>query len=165
MKTRAYKDELGFTSEDYEHMQAITARDGIQGDTLLDGWDITEEQVAAINTGDRFAIDMFFYVNEQRMRRLAAYFLRTHGYVVSPMFSPMLTVDDCVNQAYVDMRRGFLYFEYKPKYISGLLCHSFYYAPVGGFGDEDGRYHYSPRRRVAARVEDIHNGVSHVSTF
>ncbi|MDE7159063.1 MAG: hypothetical protein K2N74_05755, partial [Clostridiales bacterium] len=134
------RDELGFTPEDYENMQELHDHKGVQGDTLLDGYDVTKEQIQAINEKDRFAIDMFFYVNEKRIRNLAYKFLRDHGYIVSPQFAPLLTIDDCVNQAYLDMRRGFLRFEYKEKYISALLCHSFYYALVGGFGDEDGAY-------------------------
>lgn len=160
------KDELGFTSEDYERMQALKDMEGMQGDTLLDGFDVTEELLAAMNAGDRLAIDIFFIVNEQRIRRLATRFLQKNGYWVSSYVgAPLLTVDDCYNQAYLDARRGFLHFEYKPRYLSGLLCHSFYYAPVGGFGDEDGRYRYQPRKRFITRVEVIQNGGKHVSTF
>ena len=142
------RDNLGFTFDDYWEMFQQQAAKGLQGDTLLDGYDITPEQVQAINEGDKFAIDMFFCINDQRIRRLAYYFIKKMGLTVAKQFKPMITVDDLVNQAYLDTRRGFLHFEYKTKIISRLLCHSFYYEPVGGFGEEDGEYKVKNRWRL-----------------
>lgn len=80
------RDELGFTFDDYEHMHEMQAYKGLQGDTLLDGYDVTKEQIQAINERDRFAIDMFFYVNEKRIRRLASIFCGNTG-ILFPRFS------------------------------------------------------------------------------
>lgn len=159
------RDELGFTPQDYEDMQDLKARGDLRGDTLCGRWDITREQVEAINEGDRFAVDMFFYVNEKLIRRLARTFLHnfrfSHG-----KYAYLLTVDDCFNQAYIDMRRGFLHFELDERCIVGLLCHSFRYASVGGFGDEDGVFYYRKRHKAQGDcVIAKQNGVEHVSTF
>lgn len=148
------RDELGFTVQDYEAMQAVKALEGIQGDTLCGRWDITQEQVAAINEGDRFAVDMFFYVNEKFIRRLAGTFLHKFRGFSHGVYAYLLTVDDCFNQAYIDMRRGFLHFELDDKCIAGVLCHSFRYAGVGGFGDEDGVFHYRRKGRKGQRFNN-----------
>lgn len=112
----------------------------------IDGYKITAEQCRAINFGERWAVDKFFEENNLRLRRLARKFLQNVGV---PIFwdnklncwqPAVLEVGDCLNQLYVDMRRGFLVFALVPKIISRVICHSFRYAGVGGFGDEDGVY-------------------------
>lgn len=111
----------------------------------LDGWKISPMQCALISRGDREAVDKFFEQNEERLRRSIFCFLRANRYLPDFLHASWLSLEDCYNQAYLDMRQGYLFFEMKPRYISKLLWHSFRYAPVGGFGDEDGQYRYRPR--------------------
>ncbi len=128
------------------------AEDEIQNEPQnLDGWILSPKQCALITLGDREAVDKFFEQNERRLLRLIRSFRRRHNYLTGYNYEPFLSDEDCYNQAYLDMRRGFLYFEMNPRIISRLLCHSFTYAPVGGFGDEDGRYRYRPRNTQGAQ--------------
>ena len=114
----------------------------------IDGFKVTAEQVRAINAGEREAIDKFFAENDQRLKRLAKVFLRRSGVPLlwdkkSNDWRPAIVeINDCLNQLYVDMRRGFLLFALVPTMFARVICHSFRYAGVGGFGDEDGAYIY-----------------------
>ena len=112
----------------------------------IDGFKITAEQCSAINAGDREAIDKFFTENDQRLKRLAKVFLRRSGVPLLwdkklNCWQPAIVeISDCLNQLYVDMRQGYLVFALVPKVLARVICHSFRYAGVGGFGDEDGAY-------------------------
>lgn len=112
----------------------------------IDGFKITAEQCNAINAGEREAIDKFFKDNDKRLKRLAAKYLRNMGLSLYwdkkfNCYNPtVVEIDDCINQLYLDMRRGFLVFALVPRAIARVICHSFRYAGVGGFGDEDGAY-------------------------
>lgn len=112
----------------------------------LDGFKITAEQCSGINRGERAAVDKFFEDNAVRLKRLAKEFLRRNGVPLrrdrknNCWLPAILEIDDCLNQLYIDMRQGYLIFALVPKIIARVICHSFRYAGVGGFGDEDGAY-------------------------
>lgn len=112
----------------------------------IDGFKITAEQCRKINTGDRAAVEKFFAENDRRLKSLAKTFLRNEGIPLrwdkqlNRWYPAIVELNDCLNQLYVDMRRGYLVFALVPGVIARVICHSFRYAGVGGFGDEDGAY-------------------------
>ncbi len=112
----------------------------------IDGFKVTAEQCRAMNAGEREAVDKFFAENERRLKRLAKCFLRRVGlplrwdkkyYCWQPA---IIEIEDCLHQLYVDMRSGYLVFAMVPKIFARVICHSYRYAGVGGFGEEDGVY-------------------------
>lgn len=119
----------------------------------IDGFKITVEQCAKINAGDREAVDKFFQENGLRLRRLARVFLFRIGLPPkwdrkNSRYEPgIIELGDCLNQLYVDMRQGLLKFVLKKGVLASVICHSFRYCGVGGFGDEDGIY-------IGRRVEN-----------
>lgn len=124
----------------------------------LDGFKITAEQCRAINAGEREAVDKFFMENERRLHLLAKCFLRRCGMPIYwdkklNCWQPTIVeISDCINQLYVDMRRGFLVFALVPHILPRIICHSFRYAGVGGFGDEDGVYIHKDFKGAAQNV-------------
>lgn len=112
----------------------------------LDGFKITAEQCSRINRGERAAVDKFFEDNATRLKRLAKAFLLRTGMplrwdnAMNCWQPAILEIGDCLNQLYIDMRQGYLVFALVPKIIARVICHSFRYAGVGGFGPEDGAY-------------------------
>ena len=124
----------------------------------LDGFKITAAQCSAINAGDREAVDKFFAENAKRLKLLARTFLYRLGIrskwdsLRHKRFIPYIEVEDCLNQLYVDMRRGFVVFALVPHMLPRVICHSFRYCEVGGFGEEDGVYINNDFRRAAQNV-------------
>lgn len=112
--------------------EALNAQSEDTGE--IDGFKITAEQCRLINSGDRAAIDKFFEENKTRLKRLARRFLYSEGMPqywdksLSCWNPTIIEVGDCLNQLYVDMRRGFLVFALKPRLLGRVICHSFRYA-------------------------------------
>lgn len=50
---------------------------------------------------------------------------------------------DLLNSLYMDYLSGYIVFKFEPRYIAGIICHSFRYAIVGGM---EGVHEYKPRR-------------------
>lgn len=142
---------------------------------MFDGWKITEEQKRLINRRDRSAesraaFDRFFHENFERLYRLARTALRymfhneqntyqkTHtaygkGDGDKRIFCalPATTERNCVeesdllNSLYADYLGGYIVLKLEPRYIAGVIFHSFRYAVVGGL---EGVAEYKPRRKV-----------------
>lgn len=55
----------------------------------------------------------------------------------------LIEVSDLLNSLYADYLGGYIVFKLEPRYIAGVLCHSFRYAAVGGL---EGVQEYKPRR-------------------
>lgn len=47
----------------------------------------------------------------------------------------VIEVSDLLNSLYADYLDGYIIFKYIPSYISGVICHAYRYAPVGGLRD------------------------------
>jgi hypothetical protein len=136
-------------AQEVEKATKINAQQDI---TEIDGFKITAEQCNKINACDREAIEKFIDENAKRLSRLARAVLRRQGISVLwntslHRYDPSIVeVGDCINQLYLDLRRGFLVFRLEPHALARIIAHSFSYAGVGGFGDEDGVYLYKPKR-------------------
>ena len=117
---------------------------GYEDITEVDGFKITAEQCNAMNNGDREAIDKFFAENGRRLMYIARYVLRHDGIIIQldkkyNRYMPALVeIEECINQFYIDLRRGFHVLTMVSKHISRAASYSFKYVGVGGFGDEDG---------------------------
>lgn len=127
-----------------------------------DGWKITEEQMQLINRRDgseesKAAFEQFFNDNFKRIfflaRKTATQFFRCFDIRYKKIFSSygqiktneeihcgrivvteknVIEIEDLLNSLYTDWLSGYIEFKMKPKYIAGVISHSFRYAPVGG---------------------------------
>ena len=93
-------------------------------------YNVTEEQIAKINSGDRAAMDEFFFSNELRIKHCAWMFMRRNQY-----YKSVVSWEDLVNEFYVSLSRGLFFFRCCDRSISRCIFHSFRYAAVGGMED------------------------------
>ena len=93
-------------------------------------YNVTKEQIEKINSGDRAAMDEFFFSNELRIKRCAWCFMRKRIYLKA-----IITWEDLVNEFYLCLSRGLFLFSCSDKSITRCIFHSFRYAAVGGMED------------------------------
>lgn len=124
------RDELGFTQSDYEDKQRLVDKVGKEVD-LLDGWDITVEQIDHINNissaAHNLAVYAFYDVNFKRLQRSAYAFLRWNEHFIS-----VVSVEDLLHQVYIDLLCGFLKLPKDGKQIKRTIAVCFQFAAVGG---------------------------------
>lgn len=104
-------------------------------------WEVTPEQVAKINAGNREALDKFYFDNLQRLTFSAYRFMRNNGYLQS-----VISYEDLLQQVYFDLRTGVLKLRPFDSAISSAVYHSFRYAAVGG-DDEVYIYQVKEKRK------------------
>lgn len=128
------RDELGFTPSDYCDMQKLADYNGKLNDTLLDGWDITPEQIRLINSPRHpfhsVAVTAFYDVNFKRLRRMACAFIRHSPYLLN-----VIDESDLTQQFYVDLLSGFVKLQHDTENIRTVIYRCFKYAAVGGLED------------------------------
>lgn len=107
-------------------------------------WEITPEQLERMSEGEQDAVDTFFAENLNHLYALSYRVLRQYGYRTDIKYKSLVEPDDLINQAYIDIRRGKVIFDYTRRSISRGIWRSMYYAPVGG-PPEDYIYHYKAR--------------------
>ena len=110
-----------------------------EGEALT--WNVTHEQIAKINGGDRAALDAFFLDegNYKHITSCAWQYMRNHGYLKS-----VISYEDLINQVYVDLLAGFLKLRPWNKAITRAVYTSFRFTAVGGLDEE-----YIPFKEVA----------------
>lgn len=131
-------DELGFTPSDYYDMQQLLDKNGKLNDTLLNGWDITQEQIKLINCDSHplhsAAVIAFYDVNYERLYKMA------RGALASVRFSALISVisyEDLLQQLFCDLLGGWLKLPHDTKLISAAIYHCFRFAAVGGLEGVD----------------------------
>ncbi len=107
-------------------------------------WYITPEQLERMNDGERQATDDFFNDNHSHLYFLALSILRRMGCLENSQKKKLLEIDDLINQAYVDIRSGFIVFKYSRLSITKSIARSMRFAPVGGV-DPTKEYQYKGR--------------------
>ena len=92
-------------------------------------WNVTAEQIARINAGDRAALDAFYFDpdNFRRLTYSAHKFMRHKFYLKS-----VISYEDLMQQVYYDLRAGMVKLRPYDKAISFTIYHSFQFAAVGG---------------------------------
>ena len=95
-------------------------------------WNVTPEQIARINMGDREALDEFYFESENflRLKFSAHKYMRNNAYA-----HVTASYEDLIQQVYLDLRLGLLKFRPFDHAISCAIFHSFRYAPVGGIDE------------------------------
>lgn len=93
-------------------------------------YNVTKEQIEKINSGDREAMDDFFFSNQFRIERSAKCFMRNNVWLQS-----VISWEDLVNEFYVCLSRSLFLFRCCDRSISRCIFHSFRYAAVGGMED------------------------------
>ena len=107
-------------------------------------WNVTPEQIAKINAGDKDALAAFFFDedNNRRIGYCASKFIRRNTFLQS-----IITAQDLTQQAFCDLLCGLLKFRPWDAAISTAIFHSFRYAAVGGIDEV-----YIPARKGAKNV-------------
>ena len=95
-------------------------------------WNVTPEQIARINAGDRSALDEFYtdLQNLTRIKYLALKFLRHNRYLIS-----VISYEDLIQQAYFDLRVGLAKLRPYDAAIGKTFFNSFQFAAVGGIDE------------------------------
>ena len=134
------RDELGFTPSDYEDMQKLADLEGKLNDTLLNGWDITPEQITLINSPlhpfHNVAVIAFYDVNFKRLWRMAFNYLAptSHNHCLIAVVS----YEDLLQQVFADLLCGSLKLPHNTEEISKAIYRCFRFTAVGGLeGVED----------------------------
>lgn len=117
---QALQEQREKASEKYAHVEQTP-----EGGSLT--WNVTPEQVARINAGEREALDKFYFDNLQRLTYSAYRFMRNNAYVKA-----VASYEDLLQQVYFDLRTGAVKLRPFDRAISSAVFHSFRYAPVGG---------------------------------
>lgn len=126
--------------------EELTAEESDEPQTVK-GWTASPRQILLMRIGDRAAVDKFFNDNYLLLQRAAyCYYYKKSD----KRQRELLDINDLINQVYIDMRSGYLLVELE--YMWKYIFHSFYYALVGGFGNEKGAYTYRPRKKSAGVV-------------
>ncbi len=133
------RDRLGFTPSDYEAMQTAAEKDGKLNDSLLNGWDVTPEQITLINSPShplhRVAVITFYDVNLKRLYRMAIGFLKHDN---REYLTDIVSYEDLLHQLFCDMLGGWLKLPHNTEKIDTAIYRCFTYAAVGGLeGVED----------------------------
>ena len=102
-------------------------------------WKVTPQQITLINLCDREALDKFYFDNAFRLKSLAGIFFRRSQYLKS-----IISIEDLMQQLYVDFRCGMLKLKPFDKAIGRAIFNSFQYAAVGGI---DHVYIYEEKQR------------------
>lgn len=130
------RDGLGFTPSEYFVMQCRLDNQGKQNETLMNGWDITREQISLINDCNhwlhRVAVIAFYDVNYNFLRCMAYRFLSPIGknYRLISVVSP----EDLLQQLFCDMLSGHLKLPKETEKIRSAIYECFRFAAVGGLG-------------------------------
>lgn len=95
-------------------------------------WNVTPEQIAKINDGNREALDLFYLdsANYRRIKFCAYSYLRHNPYVKA-----VVSYEDLIQQVYHDLRIGLLKLRPYDGAICGAIFHSFRFAAVGGMDE------------------------------
>ena len=93
-------------------------------------WNVTHEQIARINAGDREALDKFYFENYIRIVYSARRFMRHNVYLKA-----VINHEDLIQQVYCDLRTGLLKLRPFDEAISRAMFHSFRYSAVGGIDE------------------------------
>ena len=95
-------------------------------------WKVTPEEIAQINAGNRVALDAFYF-QEENFRRItfsAFAFMRKNQW-----FKGVISSEDLVDQAYLDLALGLAKLRPYDSAISKTLFNSFRFAAVGGIDE------------------------------
>ena len=95
-------------------------------------WNVTPEEIARINAGDREALDAFYFQedNLQRIKFSAYRFMRHNQFLKT-----VVSADDYIQQVYCDLLTGVLKLRPWDKAIAKALYTSFRFTPVGGLDE------------------------------
>lgn len=96
----------------------------------LDWWKSTPEEIAEINKGNREAVNAFYERNLFQIKCLAYAFFRKNNW-----FKRVLSTEDLINQAYLDLATGMLILRPWNRAISKAFYKCFCYTAVGGLDE------------------------------
>lgn len=95
-------------------------------------WNVTPEEIARINAGDREALDAFYF-DEDNLRRIRfnAYRFMRHN----PWFKAVVSAEDFIQQVYCDLLTGMVKLRPWDSAIAKAVFTSFRFTPVGGLDE------------------------------
>ena len=95
-------------------------------------WNVTPQQVAKINAGDRAALDEFYFdtSNHNRIRYNAYNYMRKNGYLLA-----VASWEDLMQQVYCDLLTGLVKLRPYDRAINKAVFASFRFAAVGGLDE------------------------------
>ena len=95
-------------------------------------WNVTPEEIARINAGNREALDAFYFDadNLRRIKYSAYSFMRKNFFLLS-----VISWEDLVQQVYCDLVTGMTKLKPYDRAISQAIFNSFRYAAVGGLDE------------------------------
>ena len=95
-------------------------------------WKVTPEEIARINAGNRVALDAFYFQEEnfKRITFSALSFMRHSQFLKS-----VISAEDLVQQAYLDLALGLAKLRPYDGAISKTIFNSFRFAAVGGIDE------------------------------
>lgn len=127
------RDALGYTLWDYFDMQRLKDKKGIAGDSLVGAFDVTDEQIRLINSGDRIlrkiAADCFYFANLRLIRKMAYVFLQNNK-----RLKTIVSYEDLIQQLYVDLCCGYVKLNTDKKKLLAAIYDCFKLAAIGGLG-------------------------------
>lgn len=122
--------ETAIKERDEKRVLRVSQVEEIPAGQDLKRWEVTPEQVARINAGDRAALDAFYFDNYIKLVYAGWSFLRQHVYVRA-----VVSHEDLMQQVYCDLRTGLLKLRPFDKAITKAVYKSFRYAAVGGLDE------------------------------